>query len=93
MISFVLAPVEANIVAAKCHRSWKRTHSRPTLFRAASQMTQKLLGRSRSARRSVEEGSVALRADEALQELILEDGHDGARHEDRIQDAGQAAPA
>src|ERR1700728_3271635 len=45
MVSFVLAPVVANMVAAKWRRSWKRTHSRPTLFRAACQMTQKLLGR------------------------------------------------
>ena len=48
MISLVLAPVEANMVAAKWRRSWKRTHVRSARRRAVSQMTQKLLGRSRS---------------------------------------------
>ena len=56
MISFVLAPVAANMVTA-CRKSWKRTQVSPARRRAVSQMTQNPRGRNRSPVAPVKRGA------------------------------------
>ena len=69
------------MVAAKWRRSWNRTHLRPALLRAASQMTQKLLGRSRSPVAPLKRGASLSGPTKRLR-WSSSDRHDRARHED-----------